>query len=343
MTNPWPSLIVGRGVLRITADGWRDFAVVTTPSPWSMAGPLMPRPKAVVIARDLQRSSLSKMCEQVRGAEMIVGIGSGISMDAAKYLAKAEGAALAQVLTTSSNNACFTRTAWTFDGPARVAERGIPIPRHLVLDLDLLERAPAQLNRSGAAEILCSQTALFDWRLAHLAGVDVQWDEALRASTQAELNRLDDYAAAIGENDLDAFVRIIEVGAFFAAGFTSHPRARFNAGSEHVLAWALEELGGARLIHGEAVSLSILLMAHMQSNDPGRAARIIRAAGIRYRPHDLGLTWDTVERIMLQLPGYARTIPWHTIVTELEDGRTHSPNELIRRFRAARAFIDHLG
>jgi len=49
-------------------------------------------------------------------------------MDTAKYLAKVEQAALAQVLTTSSNNACFTRTAWTFEGNTRIPERDVPIP-----------------------------------------------------------------------------------------------------------------------------------------------------------------------------------------------------------------------
>jgi len=77
------------------------------------------------------------------------------------------------------------------------------------------------MNRAGAAEILCSHTALFDWQLAREAGVDVQFDENLRRSTQEELDRLDDYASAIGADNIDAFVEIIEVGAKFARGFTA--------------------------------------------------------------------------------------------------------------------------
>jgi glycerol-1-phosphate dehydrogenase [NAD(P)+] len=218
----------------------------------------------------------------------------------------------------------------------------VPIPLQLVLDYDLLKQAPARMNRAGAAEILCSHTALFDWRLARNAGADVQWDETLRRSTEAELERLESYAPAIGADDIDAFVEIIEVGAKFAQGFTTHPKARFNAGSEHVLAWALEQQSGARLIHGEAVSLAILLMAHIQGNDPERAAHIIRTAKMTYRPEDLGITWPIIEGIVMRLPEYASRIPWHTIVTEFgargDDGR----RDLARRFAGAKAFVERL-
>lgn len=342
MTTTWPALDKGYGALKAAATGWHNFAVVTTASPWALAQAHMPAPRIVVTATNLNRQTLDALRERVRGADMIVGIGSGLSMDTAKFLAKAEQTTLAQVLTTSSNNACFTRTAWTFEGDARIPEREVPIPRHLVLDYDLLTRAPARLNRAGAAEILCSHTALFDWQIAHQAGIDVQWDEDLRLSTQAELVRLDDYADAIGADDLDAFVEIIEVGAKFAQGFTTHPKARFNGGSEHVLAWALEEQSGTRLIHGEAVTLAILLMSHIQGNDPERAAGVIRAAGMTYRPQDLGITWPIVERIVTGLPEYANRVPWHTIITEFAKRGEDGKRDLVQRFAKARDFVERL-
>jgi len=343
MTTPWPALEKGNGVLRSAASGWRDFAVVTTPTPWALVKAELPEPRGVILATDLKRGTLESLRQRVRGASMIVGVGSGLSMDTAKYLAKTEHAALAQVLTTSSNNACFTRTAWTFEGSARIPERDVPIPCQLILDCYLLMQAPARMNQAGAAEILCSQTSLFDWRIAHEAGVDVQWDEELYRSTQDELDRLDDYAPAIGAGECDAFVEIIQVGAKFARSFTTHPKARFNSGSEHILAWALEQQSGRRLIHGEAVSLGILLMAHIQGSNPERAAEIIRTAKMRFQPEQLGITWPIVEAIVMRLPEFARNVPWHTIVTEFdrrgEDGR----RDLASRFAAARDYVQRLG
>jgi glycerol-1-phosphate dehydrogenase [NAD(P)+] len=338
----WPAIQKGDGALRKAAAGWQDYCVVTTHSPWALAKGDMPKPMSVVYATDLKRATLETLREHAGGAQMIVGLGSGLAMDTAKFLAKANGVELAQVLSTSSNNACFTRTAWTFEGDRRVPERDVPIPRALVLDYALLRHAPARMNKAGAAEILCSHTALFDWRLAHKAGVDVQWDDALERSTRAELARLSDYAPAIGRGELDAFVEIIDVGGKFAAGFTTHPKARFNGGSEHVLAWALEQMSGARLIHGEAVSLAILIMAHIQDNDPERAADIVRAAQIAYQPEELGITWPVVEKIVMQLPDYAARVPWHTIITEFGERGDGGRRDLARRFAAAKDFVQRL-
>lgn len=342
MTTTWPHLDKGQDALKAASADWRNFAVITTASPWALTCDLMPKPRTVVTATDLNRTTLEAMRDKVRGADMIVGIGSGLSMDTAKYLAKAEQTGLAQVLTTSSNNACFTRTAWTFEGDARIPEREVPIPRHLVLDTGLLAKAPSRMNRAGAAEILCSHTALFDWQLASKAGVDVQYDEDLRRSTQDELDRLDDYAPAIGADDIDAFVEIVDVGAKFAAGFTTYPKARFNGGSEHVLAWALEQQSGARLIHGEAVSLAILLMSHIQGNNPERAADVIRAAKMTYKPEDMGITWPTVERIVMGVPDYAKRVPWHTIITEFGARGEDGQRDLAQRFARAKDFVESL-
>ncbi len=342
MTAAWPDLEQGPGILKEAAADWRNYGVVTTHSPWALAKDALPEPKAVIFAKDLNRSTLETLRSQMAGADLIVGLGSGLAMDAAKYLAKAGQTGLAQILSTSSNNACFTRTAWTFEGDARIPEREVPIPRQLVLDHDLLRQAPARMNRAGAAEILCSHTALFDWRLARDAGVDVQWDDDLEQSTREELDRLADYAPAIGAGELDAFVEIIEVGAKFAAGFTTHPKARFNAGSEHILAWALEQLSGERLIHGEAVSLGILLMAHIQGNNPEQAADIIRDADIRFQPEQLGITWPTVEGIVMQLPDYAARVPWHTIISEFGQRGAEGKRDLAGRFAAARDFVQRL-
>src|SRR4029079_3441461 len=177
MTTPWPALEKGSGILKSAASAWHDFAVVTTLSPLALVKAELPEPHAVILAPNLKRETLESLRERVRGASMIVGVGSGLSMDTAKYLAKTENAALAQVLTTSSNHACFTRTACTFEGSARIPEREVPIPRQLILDYRILMHAPARMNQAGAAEIHRSHTSLFDWRIAHEAGVDVQWDE----------------------------------------------------------------------------------------------------------------------------------------------------------------------
>jgi glycerol-1-phosphate dehydrogenase [NAD(P)+] len=342
MSVAWPKLEKGEQALASGSAGWKNFGIITTPSPWGLARSKMPEPTQLFFVSSLERQELNRLSEKVQGLDLLVGLGSGLPMDAAKFAAKAMHIELAQVLSTSSNNACFTRTAWTFEKGRRTPEREVPIPKQLILDFDLLRRAPARMNRAGAAEILCSHTALFDWKLAHRAGIDTQWDEELERFTRAELKELSQQAAAIGANQLDAFVEIIEVGAKFARWFTTHPKARFNGGSEHIFSWALEEQSDRRLIHGEAVSLGILLMSHIQGNDPRGAAEVIQMAGIGFTPEQLGVTWEDVETTIASLPSYATRVPWYTFLNDFAKREDEGSRDLRDRFAAARDFVQRL-
>src|SRR5437588_9503189 len=107
MDAPWPALEHGTGALPRAAVHWRNYSVITTPSPWRLAEPSLAGARSVAFATDLNRGTLEALRQTIAGSELIVGLGSGIAMDTAKYLSKAEQTPLAQVLSTSSNNACF--------------------------------------------------------------------------------------------------------------------------------------------------------------------------------------------------------------------------------------------
>ena len=58
ITSTWPAINKGPGALKPAAADWRDFAVITTASPWALAAPHMPTPGAVTFVTDLNRPTL---------------------------------------------------------------------------------------------------------------------------------------------------------------------------------------------------------------------------------------------------------------------------------------------
>ncbi len=343
MTAAWPPMTAGPGALSAASAGWGRFGVVTTRSPWTLAEPMLAAaPARVARVTSLERADLERMAAELRGVDRAVGLGGGLALDAAKFVAWRLGVPLVQVPSSASNNACFTRTSGCLEHGRRAPMRDGPVPDAVVVDHDLIARAPGRLNRAGIGDLLSSHSALVDWELAHRAGRAVDWDPAVRDRTRHELERLAGLAPDVGAARLDAFVGLLAMGERFAPTFLRLPQARFNAASEHLLAWCLEERTGGRLLHGEIVSLGVLLMAHMQGNAPERAAATIRAAGVPVQPADVGTSWADVEAAVLALPEYAReVVPWYTVVDPLVDGDP-ARGTLRARFREARAFVEEL-
>ncbi|WP_291976937.1 MULTISPECIES: iron-containing alcohol dehydrogenase [unclassified Chelatococcus] len=338
----WPPIIHGSGVLRKASEEWTRPVILTTRSPLrAVATILASPPLSVIVVEGNDRKLLDQYAREAAAFHTVVGVGSGLVMDAAKYVARQNGQVLVQVPSSASNNACFTRTAWAMDGGRRIAERDCPVPHAIIADTALIAAAPPSFNRAGLAEILCSHTAVFDWALGHKAGLDVDWDQTLLAFALNELEAVPQMIPAVAHGEPDAFVGIIRACARFAPWFSSHPKARFNAGSEHLFAWALDATAGRRMIHGEAVALGILLMALLQGNDPDSPARLIVDARLPFHPDHIGASWDLVADTLVALPDYARTMPWFTIIDTLGDPAL-AAQKLSDFLPGARRFVDGL-
>jgi hypothetical protein len=83
-------------------------------------------------------------------------------------------------------------------------------------------------------------------------------------------------------------------------------------------------------------------MAHMQGNNPELVADVIKSAQINYRPDQLGLSWDDVEKTVLALPQYAARVPWYTIINNFEKRGAEGARDLADRFKAAKDFVQRL-
>lgn len=338
----WPAMRRGEGRLARESAAWGDYAVVTTRSPWALAeGLLATPPRAVAIVERLERADLEETAARLSGAARIVGLGGGLAVDGAKYVAARLGVPLVQVPTSTSNNACFTCTVGSTRNGRRDPQRGAPVPEAIVVDDGLVRKAPPRMNRAGVGDLLCSHTALVDWALARDAGLDVDWDDRLADVTRAMLARVAAVAPAVGRDEPDAWIALLEIGAPLAPWFLARPRARFNSASEHLLAWCLEERTGRRLLHGEIVALGTLLMAHLQGHDPEGVARVVADARVSVQPEAIGTTWDEVTAAVLALPAYAReVVPWYTIVTRIAE--TEGASGLAARVDRARRFVEAL-
>jgi glycerol-1-phosphate dehydrogenase [NAD(P)+] len=285
-----------------------ESLLVVDPQAWFAARPwLTANPRSLARAESLDARALDALLntrEAFDGVARIIGLGGGTAIDTAKYLAWRTGLPLILVPSALTVDAPFTDSA-AVRRDGRIHYTGSVAPEAIVVDAALIRTAPAHLNRGGVGDLLSIHTALHDWRLAH-ARTGEPYDAAIAQQSAALLTRLRDQSREIYAVS-DAGVRLLtelfceEVYLCLQAG-SSRP----EEGSEHHLLYTLEYLSGRTYLHGAAVTLCALVMAHLQGNAPDALRALADACGVEYRAILAEVGEDALVEAVLRAPDYAR-------------------------------------
>jgi glycerol-1-phosphate dehydrogenase [NAD(P)+] len=292
--------------------------IATMELPWKLVAPrLRCRPDHIVFVQDMERSHLDETEGKLPDFGVVVGVGGGSCMDFAKYLAWKRGSRLILVPSIVSVDACVTHlVAVREDG--RVRNIGHAQAESLLIDFTLISAAPARLNRAGAADILSIHTASFDWLLGHQKHAE-KYDASIARRCSNVVNELEDCAAeiqAVSHTGIRRLVELFETENDLCLELGNY---RPEEGSEHFFAYNTEHVTGKHFIHGELVSLGMLLMARLQKNKPDWLKVLLDTLGVLYQPSDIGLEMAELRHILMSLPDYCRAenLP-HTIIDETD-------------------------
>ncbi len=308
----------GTDLIRPIVDGIDRYVVVTQPEPWAVVEPMLQHaPIEVVLAGDLSPGHLEHLVATVAPCDAVIGIGGGAAMDTAKWLHWRRVIPLYSMPSLPSVNACFTRMAALRD-LGGVRYEGDAVPEQVLVDFDLMRAAPIELLRGGIGDVLSCHTARFDWSYAVKRGHDPAWDETAASMSSTYLDELALLAPELRDATDDGLRRLMELHRDI--GWRCHDlgHARFEEGSEHFFAYAFEEVTGRTIMHGELVTLGVLIMSTLQDNEPSRARRIVDASGMRATPLELGVSWDEIDRALRRVPDFvAEQGLWFSFANDL--------------------------
>lgn len=329
MTDNHIQTVYGDQILRHELDRLGPYVAVVDPIPWQMCRAEIPEPLSVVLPTSVERSELDMLAEGLPECCAVVGIGGGMVLDAAKYLALCADTPVVLAPSITSNNAPFSdsisvRTAGEPTGMVAVGQA-----KRVVVDFNLIQRADARLNRAGFADLLAVDIALRDIRRAADQGRVVLNEEACRetAGVVAECRAAAPRVGAGGRAGLEFVMRMFD-------RMTSLPSVVEGgwggSGSEHLLAWNIEAVTGRHFVHGELVALGIVV-AGVAHGDDGSLQRALDEAQVRYRLAELGLAWEELEHALSTVDGYNRRVrQFETVFTDL-----HWADGLLAAVRAA--------
>lgn len=238
------------------------------------------------------------------GAEVIYAVGGGLVADTAKYISAKTGLPLVVLPTALSVDAFLTAASGIRrDGCVFYIETRVP--DRLVLDFETISRAPSGIRAAGITDVMSIATGSWDWRFAHEQGKNPEGMEFMPWVYSNALSILDgvlDCADAAGRGDAQGLKTLFDCLAMEVQLCNQVGHARPEEGSEHYFAYAVENLTGHGLPHGDLVGPGILLMAGLQGQNTARYEAALKSCHI---PLD-GISSEIINATLNDLPAYCR-------------------------------------
>jgi len=317
--------VYGAAILNKELERLGKFAVVTMEAPWKLYEPLFRvKPHKVLMVESLNKESLDLMVGDVPNDCEIVGLGGGTALDAAKYFACTEGKVPLLVPSITSSNAPFTDFISIRKNGSSYGFKVDGYPKKIAVDYQLIQMADPRLNRAGFGDLLYMQTTWNDWRIAHGKRIGPAIDGAVEQQINRMMVSSLEHAREIGDLTEEGIHLLMEYTRCSSELYMMNPTLPISAGSDHLFAWNLELTTGKSLIHGEIVSLGIIISSFLQKSalPDSRYLELRKAmdeARVVYHPDQIGVSWDEIMQALLSVESYNKEVRgFHTIFEWVE-------------------------
>ena len=302
------------GAVRQHCPDLDDYVVLTSPSAWKAVQPEMPRPPralAHVISQEEQFNE--SLITRLPTSDWVVGVGGGMALDAAKYVAWKMEARLILVPTIVSTGAIFQpHFPSRRDGRCTILN-DLAAPEKVLFDTDIIRAAPPRLNASGMAECISWLGTVASWRWwceQDLPGVP--WDQAAADEVNEWVeSRFQQYS---GDLDGEGRPGPTAIRACAEVNRERYQLKMFGLKAGHALDHLLDNtfvrVHKRNLLHGELVALGTLISGLTYGSEFDRCRAMFDACGTNYLPSQIGCTWSQVRSTIATIRENADDLGW---------------------------------
>lgn len=233
---------------------------------------------------------------------VVYAVGGGLVVDAAKYAATKFRLPLVSLPTALSVDAFLTAASGIRrDGCVVYIET--KVPDTLFLDLAVIAAAPPAIRAAGICDLLSIATGCWDWKFAEERGKNppglayIPW---VAQNAQSILQGSLDCAEAAGRGDHAGLKTLFDCLALEVQLCNQIGHSRPEEGSEHYFAYAVENVMGHGLPHGDLVGPGILIAAQRQGQATDELERALNACNIPLH----NIPPQTIAQTLEELPAY---------------------------------------
>ncbi len=227
--------------------------------------------------------------------QVILGIGGGKVIDAAKYAAYLRKMPFISIPTSASSDGFSSASASLL-----VNGRRTSVPARMaygiVVDTNIIKSAPERFLYSGIGDMVSKITALYDW----------QFESGLGYS------QINDFAVMIAKKAVNSFVRtpfekitddlflkeLVDSLAMSGIANEIAGGSTPTSGSEHLISHALDKMLPNPQLHGVQVGIATYVMSVVQNHRYKRVNEIFEKTGF----------WNFVETLDLSVEDYIKAV-----------------------------------
>jgi glycerol-1-phosphate dehydrogenase [NAD(P)+] len=229
-----------------------------------------------------------RLADEVKSGhyDVLVGLGGGKIIDAAKYAGARVGLPVVAVATNLAHDGICSPVS-ILDNDAGRGSYGVPGPIGVVVDLDVIQQAPKRFVAAGIGDVLSNISACADWELSQRETGEPVDGLAVAMARSAGENLLRHPGAL---EDADLLTALAEALVLSGIAMSIAGSTRPSSGACHEISHALDVLYPKRSAqHGEQVGLGAAFASFLRGE-----RELSQLIVDRLRAHGLPVTADQI-------------------------------------------------
>jgi glycerol-1-phosphate dehydrogenase [NAD(P)+] len=239
----------------------------------------------------------------LKQADSIIGVGGGRALDVGKYVATNRTCRYVSIPTVPSHDGLASPVSVLKDETGHSQSLGVQMPIGVLVDLDLLRKAPRQSILAGTGDMISNLSAIEDWLLAERDIGEQVDDYALLISSQSAQMVLR-YLEKEPTIESEAYLEVLVEGLILSGiAMNIAGNSRPASGAEHEISHAIDALFPEKArLHGYQVAFGTLVAQKIRGKEITELTRLFSTIGLPVGFKDLGLTIDEAVSALFHAP-----------------------------------------
>lgn len=283
----------------------RRASLITSPSALAVTEDLLTgiHPVQTLFITGSQKEYVQRLANSRIDSQVCYLVGGGQVADIGRYLAASWDQETVCIPTVISTDAFLVdSTGLRQDGCVKYAKS--KVADQVILDIDLLLRAPRRFNLSGCGDVLSIFTGLFDWKYANNRGEASSrelYDSGVAIMAGGILQSLISETEEIKNGTEAGLAAIVNALAMEVQLCNLYGNSRPEEGGEHFFAYCVENKL-PHFLHGEMVAFGVMLTGFLEGQDITEIMKFMNDVGLNYKPE--GLNRSVAIETLRELPAF---------------------------------------